>query len=238
MFQWPVWGNCLSANVVVSQQVDSVGVEARDGVLRSELLNTVTRTRRSFDALDGGKVGSKTGNVGRSHGSTGETSGATAGPGGKHIDGRADNVDAPAVVGARVLAVVDVGSSNGASRSLRGRGDVADVDVVVASSNGDKVALVDETASGVVESLVACSAQRHVDDHAVGAVASGSIGGDVVETRDDGVVGSNAASWVVVVVQNLDAVQAGLLGYAVGAGTNSSCNVGAVAAVVSVARDE
>lgn len=72
----------------------------------------------------------------RSHGSAGDGVRAAIQPGRDDIDARREDVEDTAVVAEAGHVVVDVGSADGASGSLRGRGDVCGVLGFVAGCDG------------------------------------------------------------------------------------------------------
>lgn len=167
--------------------------------------------------------------MGGSHGGTGVVSGLATGEGRQDADGRADNVDGRAVIGAAVAAVARVGATDGADLASRSGGVVVGVVVVVAGSNSHEVSLVDHAVGSVVERLAVATAEGDADDNTVGAVAVGSILGDEIPGGDE--VGVLEA---VVGVEDLDTVQLDLLGHAVRLGGDGAGAVGAVTEIVTV----
>lgn len=163
---------------------------------------------------------------------------ATSRPEGLDVNGGSNDVNNTAVVGKLVLGVVDVRSSDGASRRLRSGRVLASVIVLVTSGGSDKYAAVGKGLDGIVGGLVVATTQAQVDDNTVGAVAVGRVAGNKVKTRDDTRVGTSATTGVAVIEENLDTEDVDALGDTVGVGANGAGNVGAVTAVVVVDGDE
>lgn len=187
--------------------------------------------------LDGGKkkgtqLAFHEGGEGR--GGRKQTYSATVGPGRDDVDAGGGNVDVAAVVGVYVAVVVDVGGADAAAVVGRGRGDVAGVLVLVAGGDADKDAAVREGVDGVVDGLRVAAAEGHVDKDALGTAAVGGVAGDVVDGLDDVRVVADALALLLRVAEDLEGVDLGLLGHAVGAAADDAGDVRAVAAVVVV----
>lgn len=167
-------------------------------------------------------------------GSFGGTHGAAANPGGQDVAARGKDVDKVAVVGVRGAGISRGGSADSADGGLRSRGVVGSVGAVVAGSDTEEDVVADERGSSAVDSSRVATAQRHVGNDTLGAVAVAGVGGDVVDAGDDARVRAGAA-----VIEDLDTVDGGLLGDTVGAAADGAGNVSAVAVAVSgLAADE
>lgn len=82
---------------------------------------------------------------------------------------------------------------------------------------------------GSVDGGVLSASERHVGDGAGGAVASLSVRGYILDAGNNASVGAGTA-----VVEHLDGIELGLLGYAIGDAADGTGNVSAMAVAISI----
>lgn len=119
------------------------------------------------------------------------------------------DVDDAAIVGEAGAGVLGDGGADDAGALLRGGGDVVGVLVLVAG--------------GVVDGGRVAAAEAHAGKDALGARAAARVGDDKVHAGNDARVGAGP-----LVVEDLDAVDVGLLGDAVRGAADGAGAVGAV----------
>lgn len=222
----------LSLTLGVAVEDETVGGtagDARDDVGGSQLDDAVAESLGAGEALKTSEVSGKASHVRRGHGGTGERAGAATGKGGEDVGARGKDVDKRAVVGEAGARVGGGGGTNGAGGRLGSRGVVGGVRVIVSGRDGEEDVVVDHGGGGAVESSRVATSQGHVGDDTIGAVPPAGVTGDEVDTGNDAGVAAGA-----LVVQNLDAVEPGVLGDTVGVGADGSSNVGAVSLSVAV----
>ncbi|KAF1739462.1 hypothetical protein CRV24_001397 [Beauveria bassiana] len=112
---------------------------------------------------------------------------------------------------------------------LRGRRHKGGVAILITRGNGDKDAARNELGGAVVDGQRVAAAEAHAGKDAPGARAAARVGHDVVHAGNDARPGTRA-----VVAEDLDAVDAGFFGHAVGGAGNGARAVGAVAVAVPV----
>lgn len=123
------------------------------------------------------QVGSSTGNVGGSHGSAGDGIGSSgrSDPGGEDGRARGKDIDDSAVVGVRSTGVRRGGGTNGDRGSLRSRGVVGGVSIIVSGGHGEGKTGQDSGRDGRVHSSRLGSTERHGGNGLAGETLGGSV---------------------------------------------------------------
>jgi hypothetical protein len=112
-------------------------------------------------------------------------SSGAANPGAQDAAARGLDIDGRAVVGVAGLGIVPVGGADGADGRLGSGRVVRGVGVVVAGGDSQEDTGIDEGRSRVVDGSRVATAQGHVGDGTVGAVALGRIVDDEVDAGND-----------------------------------------------------
>lgn len=238
-----------AAGTVPGEDVGGVGVNVGQGVLGADGDEVVLELSGGdggdsvlgvTGGLEGQVVGEETADVGRGHRGTRDGVDGVLGadPGGLDVQAGGKDVDALAVVGEVSTAVVNGGGTDG-DGLLGSSGRVAaGIGVIVAGSDGKVKTLGDGGVDGHVEESSLATTERHVGDGALEALALASLGeldlllvglGGPVDALDD--IGHAAGA---VGAEDLDSVDAGLLGDTVLLTGNGAGAVGAVAVAVLV----
>ena len=242
-------GEVAAATAVPGEQVGGIGGDARKGVLSGdgdesslELLGG-DRSNRVLGVLSRLKrevVGKETGNMGRGHGGTGDGVDGVLGanPGGLNAQTRGEDVSALSVVGEVGTAVVESRGTDGDGLGSGSRRVLAGIGVVVTGSNSEVDTRADSSVDSSIESLGLATTERHVGDRALEALALTILGlldlidmagGGVLNTLDD--IGHGARS---VGSEDLNGVDAGLLGNTVLLTTDSAGAVSAVTIAILI----
>lgn len=168
--------------------------------------------------------------MGSGHGGTRDGVGGRVGadPRGQNVGAGGEDIDEGTEVGVRGKGVSRGGGTDSAGGGLGGGRVAGGVGSVVTGGDGQEDTGADHVGGGSVDGGRLGSTERHVGDDTVGAAAALGVGGDVVHARDDTRVGSGAGG-----VENLDSVQADLLGDTVGGSSNGSGDVGTAGYTVS-----
>lgn len=119
--------------------------------------------------------------------------------------------------------------TDSADSRLGSRRSVASISTVITSCDGQEDTGLDQGGSSSVDGSGKATTKRHVGDGAVGAVSGLRVVGNKVHAGND--VGECTASRV---VEDLDAVDRGLLRNAIGAAANGTRDVGSVSVAISV----
>lgn len=169
--------------------------------------------------------------MGAGHAGTGDGagSGGTTNPGAQDVGAGGKDIDDGTIVGEGGAGIVASGGTDSADRGLGSGGVVGSVGVVIASGNSKEDTGVDEVPGSSVDGGRVATAEGHVGNSAVGAVAAGEVGLDIVDTSNDTGSGAGAGG-----VEDLDSNQGGLLGDTIEATANGASDVGAVAVSVGV----
>lgn len=225
----------LRAVAVVGEQVRATPEVASDAAGDTQSLNAGGNGSRGRETLKSLEVDSKTSNVGSSHGGTAETSSGriTTNVGREDSDTWSKDVDTSTVVGERGRAEAGVSSSDGDSVGgvggrLAGNRKRVTVLVSITGSNDGKNTLRVSRLNGVGPGSRSGTAKRQVDDRAGSAALRGDVADSPVETSKNGGSGSLST------LEDLNRDQVGALGDTVGAATDGTGNVGAMAKGVSV----
>lgn len=157
------------------------------------------------------------------------TYGAAADPGGQNVGTRGKDVNKVSVVGVRRAGISSGRSTDSANARGRGRGVVGGAGTVVAGSDAEEDIVADERRSSVVDSSRVATAERHIGDNTVGAVARAGVRSDKVDSGNDTRVRARAT-----IVEDLYSEESSLLGNTVRAGADGTGNVGAVTVAVGV----
>jgi hypothetical protein len=195
---------------------------------------------RVLGRLERQHVGKETGNVGRSHGGTGDGVGGVlrADPGGQDVETRGEDVVALSVIGEVRALVEEGGGTDGNGVLSSSRGVVAGVGVVVTGRDSEVDTGIDSSVDSEVESGGLATAQAHVGSAALEALLLAvlssleSLGvglGGVLNALDDIRHGAGAVG-----AEDLDGVDARLLGDTVLLTSDSAGAVGAVAVAILV----
>jgi hypothetical protein len=180
-------------------------------LLGSDLLNSEGRV---IGGLEGDVVGQQTGNVGGGHGGTrdGVDGVLAADPGRQDVQARSKDVSALSEVGEVSTLISESGGSDGDGLLSSGRGVVASISIVIASSDGEVDTSIDGGIDSKVQSAGATATQTHVGNATLEALLA-RLGlldvslGSPLDTLDD--VGHSARA---VRAEDLDGVDVGLLG--------------------------
>lgn len=213
---------------VVDQDVDGAVGDTRQDARETRASNGLAETIGSLTLAQ--EVGSEASNVRRGHGRAGQGVALTTGNAGEDIDTGGEDIDDSAKVGEVGNDVLGVRGADGAGAGLGGGGALASVGGLVTGSDGEEDSGLDDGGGGVVDSLGEATAQRHVGNSAVGALAGSGILGNELDTGDDTAVGAGTT-----VVEDLDGEELGLLGDTEGQTADGAGNVGTVALAIGIA---
>jgi len=243
-------GKVAAATTVPGEQVGGVGIgETGQGTLggnRDEALLQLVGgdgsdgelgvTRR----LERQVVGQETSDMGRGHGGTRDGVDGVWGadPGGLNADTRAEDVSALSVVGEVSTVIIQVRGADGEGLLSGGRGVAASIGVVVTGSDSEVNTSIDSSVDSSVESSGLATAEGHVGDRALEALALAILGildgllvgfGGGIDTLDNirhaaGTVGA----------KDLDGVDVGLLGHTVLLASNGAGAVGSVTVAILI----
>jgi len=171
-------------------------------------------------------LGGDTGNVGGSHGGTRDGVGALRGADPSSGDASAGSEDLATGAEGREgrASIGGVSGHHGEGEVSRGGGGVAGVVVGVTSSDSHHEASAERSISGIVDTLVAATTERHVADNT--ATTTSNVGRPV-DTSNDTSERARAVG-----AEDLDADEGAFLGKTVASATSSGGNVGAVSIAI------
>lgn len=216
-------GNAYAGVAVEGKVVLGARGNTGDLALGGGALNVSAESSRGLGTLKSQVVGTETSDVGSGHGGTRDGVGGRVGadPRGQNVGAGGEDVDEGTEVGVRGKSISRGGGTDSAGGGLRGGRVAGGVGTVVSGGDGQEDTGADHVGGGSVDGSGLGATERHVGDGTVGAAAGLGVGGDVVHARDDTRVGSGAGG-----VENLDSVQADLLGDTVGGTSDGSSDVG------------
>lgn len=221
---------CLAGGVTVEgNSVNGTSRDTRKEAAARKRLDTRAKCLGVSGTLKSKEIGTKANNVGSCHGGTRDSVGTSTGPGGEDILAGSKDIHNRAVVREGGSSISRSRGTNSADSRLGSRRGVASISTIITSSDGQEDAGVDQGGSSSVDGSGKASTKRHVGDGAVGAVSGLRVVGNKVHARND--VGKCTAARV---VEDLDAVDRGLLRNAIGAAANGARDVGSVAVTISV----
>lgn len=185
-------------------------------------------------------VGQETADVGRGHGGTrdGVDGSVAADPGGLDVQARGEDVSALAVVGEVGTAVINGGGTDGDGVGSSSGRVVASISVVVAGGNSKVQTSVDSGVDGSIERSGLATAQGHVGNRALEALALALLGSSnllnvalssELDAGNDVGHGTRAVR-----LEHLDGVNIGLLGDTVLLAGNGTRAVSTVAVAVDI----
>lgn len=185
-----------STVTIVGKEVGASWPDIGNHATRAQSLDSLAKRRRGSCALERNEVSSQTGNVRASHAlqwlacelqtslgnlihSPSSTDGAgssvASNPGRQNVGSWGEDVDGVTKVGEGRAVVVDVSGTDGASRRLRGWGDVAGVLVLVSGSDSDEDTSTNGGSDSIVEDLTPWATERQGEYTAADTAAASIV---------------------------------------------------------------
>lgn len=187
------------------------GNESLLQLLGGDLLDSKGRV---IGGLQGDVVGQQTSNVGGGHGGTrdGVDSVLAADPGGEDVQAGGKDISALSVVGEVGTLISESGGTDGDGLLSSSGRVAASIGVVIASSNGEVDTGIDSGVNSKIESAGGTTAQTHVGNTALEALLASLGLLDVSLSRPLNTLDNIGHGAGAVGAQDLDGVDAGLLG--------------------------